>query len=125
MSTTSPILPLDLSEGAIASYTDDQIERLVKQNVKMILLTFPGERIMFPNFGVGIQSYLFEMQNAGVGGQIRTAVATQLNRWLPSVNLLAISTSQPESNPNTLAIRIEYQIDFLGTKDFLDLLFEY
>ena len=125
MSTTPPISPLDLSEGAIASYTDDQIERLVKQNVKMILLTFPGERIMFPNFGVGIQSYLFEMQNAGVGGQIRTAVATQLNRWLPSVNLLAISTSQPESNPNTLAIRIEYQIDFLGTKDFLDLLFEY
>ena len=125
MSTTSPILPLDLSEGAIASYTDDQIERLVKQNVKMILLTFPGERIMFPNFGVGIQSYLFEMQNAGVGGQIRTAVATQLNRWMPSVNLLAISTSQPESSPNTLAIRIEYQIDFLGTRDFLDLLFEY
>ena len=125
MSTTSPILPLDLSEGAVSSYTDDQVEKLIKQNVKMVLLTFPGERIMFPSFGVGIQSYLFELQTSSAPAELRSIISTQLNRWMPSITLLAVSPSIPENNPNTLAVRIEYEIDFLATKDFLDLLFEY
>ena len=79
MSTTSPILPLDLSEGAIASYDENQIERLIKQNVKMILLTIPGERIMFPNFGVGLQTFLFEMQNGPAPSNVRAAIVETIN----------------------------------------------
>ncbi len=32
---------------------------VVKQNLRMLLLTNPGERIMMPDFGVGIKTYLF------------------------------------------------------------------
>ena len=31
-----------------------------KQSLKMIVLTSPGERVMNPQFGVGIKQYLFE-----------------------------------------------------------------
>ena len=35
-------------------------QTLVKQNFKMLVLTAPGERVMEPEFGVGLRNYLFE-----------------------------------------------------------------
>ena len=35
-------------------------QTLVRQNFKMLILTAPGERVMEPDFGVGIRNYLFE-----------------------------------------------------------------
>lgn len=36
---------------------------LVEQNLKNLLLTLPGERIMDPAFGVGLAAYLFEQND--------------------------------------------------------------
>jgi len=35
------------------------IKRMIKQNFKMLLLTSPGERVMDPNFGVGVKIIYF------------------------------------------------------------------
>ena len=35
------------------------LKQNIKQNLKMLLLTIPGERVMEPNFGVGLKTYLF------------------------------------------------------------------
>ena len=32
-----------------------RFKTLIRQNLKMILLTAPGERIMYPEFGVGMR----------------------------------------------------------------------
>ena len=37
-----------------------KLEDLAKQNLKMVLYTEPGERVIDSNFGVGIKKYLFE-----------------------------------------------------------------
>ena len=34
--------------------------KTIKQNFKMLILTSPGERVMEPEFGVGIRRFLFE-----------------------------------------------------------------
>lgn len=36
------------------------IKENYQQNVKMLLLTAPGERIMLAKYGVGLRNYLFE-----------------------------------------------------------------
>ena len=59
MAGISPKLPLtrDKQDGYALNKTElDSI----KQNVKMVVLTSPGERVMDPSFGVGIRKYLFE-----------------------------------------------------------------
>jgi len=59
MSSLSVALPLRYSttDGYQMNKT---IKRLIKQNLKMLLLTNPGERVMDPTFGVGLSAYLFE-----------------------------------------------------------------
>ena len=37
-------------------------QELIRQNLKNILLTNPGERIMDINFGVGLNSFLFHLR---------------------------------------------------------------
>ena len=59
MSGKSPKLPLskDYQDGYTLNKTFRDVAR---QNLKMMVLTSPGERIMIPDFGVGIRQYLFE-----------------------------------------------------------------
>ena len=59
MSSLSVKLPLvrDIADGFLMI---KDFPTLVKQNFKMLILTNPGERIMIPDFGVGIRQYLFE-----------------------------------------------------------------
>ncbi len=36
------------------------LRALIKQNFKMLLLTIPSERVMEPEFGVGLKRFLFQ-----------------------------------------------------------------
>ena len=38
----------------------------IKQNFKNLLLTCPGERVMIPQFGVGLRNFLFEPKVSAV-----------------------------------------------------------
>ena len=58
----SPKLPL--TRNSETGYSLNKTYRdMVKQNIKMLLLTAPGERIMDSNFGVGLKTYLFELND--------------------------------------------------------------
>lgn len=97
----------------------DDFHSLIRQNLKMIILTNPGERVMIPDFGVGIQTYLFENFSETTYTQIENDVKKQAAKYLPviSVNRLNFDNSSPDSN--TLQVSIEYTIPALGIKDLL------
>jgi phage baseplate assembly protein W len=124
-STTAPKLPLSVAESAVDSFTDAEVEDLIKQNVKMILLTHPGERIMRPDFGVGIERYLFEMQNGPASSNLRAAINSQLRKYMPSISVLEVSSAISDESPNHLFVLVRYEIDFLRAKGELELLLEY
>ena len=52
------------------------ISENIKQNFKNLILTVPGERVMLPDFGVGLKQYLFT--NQGYIAELETAVATRI-----------------------------------------------
>ena len=49
----------------------------------MLVLTSPGERVMEPDFGVGVRSYLFENFNNSVFTEIESAIRKQVSIFLP------------------------------------------
>lgn len=55
----APKLPLQLDENGDFVKITDSLEN-VRQKLRMLILTNPGEKIMEPEFGVGIRKYLFE-----------------------------------------------------------------
>jgi len=122
--TTAPKLPLEILGGTIDSFESNEIQDLIKQNVKMVILTNPGERIMIPEFGVGPLRYLFEQSVSDSFIQLEIAIKEQLSRYIPSITVLSVS-SEALNDEQRLDIRVSYEIDFLNAKDQLDLLLEY
>ena len=97
----------------------DDFHSLIRQNLKMIILTNPGERVMIPNFGVGIQSYLFENFSETTYTQIENDVKQQAAKYLPVINVNRLNFDNSSPDSNTLRVSIEYTIPALGIKDLL------
>ncbi|MAG27243.1 hypothetical protein CMI47_17050 [Candidatus Pacearchaeota archaeon] len=96
------------------------IRKLIKQNLKMLILTNPGERIMVPEFGVGIKRYLFENYGQGTEGAINKKIKEQVKIYLPVVSIVQISFGTADRDNNRLGVSIAYAIPEIGAKDLLE-----
>mgnify|MGYP003348522232 CR=1 FL=1 len=115
----SPRFPLSLSEGGDFT-VNETFKDLVKQNFKTLLLTIPGERIMLPDFGVGIQKYLFENMETGAISGIASAVNNQVSKYMPYISILDIATKNSEDDDHLSSVTITYYIKPLSEQDTID-----
>jgi phage baseplate assembly protein W len=79
----------------------------VKTNLLNLILTEKGERLMHPNYGLGVKNLLFE---SGVDTeQLKENVHSQIMMYIPEVELMdtEISTSRDQ---HTIQIKITYNI---------------
>jgi len=124
MAGFSPKLPLTLDVDDGYALTKD-LKELAKQNFKNLVLTSPGERIMDPEFGVGIRSYLFENNSVQTQGRIDARVRSQVQKYLPYINIESIQFDNIDVNPNVsenfLGVRILYTIKKLAISDVLEI----
>ena len=103
-------LPLQFGENTFEQsfQTKDQI----KSNIKNLLLTKRGERILQPQFGSGLQSLLFEPNVDDLEGRIEDTINDSLKQWLPYVTADEInieSTDELRDN-NKLNVSIKFRI---------------
>lgn len=103
-------LPLTFGENTFEQsfLTKDQ----VKSNIKNLLLTKRGERILQPEFGSGLQELLFEPNVDDFEGRIEDTINESLQQWLPYVTAEQIdieSTSELRDN-NRINVSIKFRI---------------
>tara|TARA_R110002096_G_scaffold313824_1_gene508130 strand:+ start:90 stop:470 length:381 start_codon:yes stop_codon:yes gene_type:complete len=95
----------------------------IKQNLKMLVLTSPGERMWDPNFGVGMRNYLFEPLATSTMGKIDARIKSQVKKYLPYVLIDSIkfdsSFTSPNEFSNYLGIEIVYKIKGISGTDIL------
>ena len=91
MSGLSPKLPVHRNNFDIGGYalTKTHIE-VIQQNLKHLVLTNPGERIMDVNFGCGLKRYIFEQNSVSVYTQIAGTIQEQVRRYMPFVSITDI-----------------------------------
>lgn len=59
-----------------------------KSNLKNLLLTKKGERVMQPEFGTGLEELLFEPMSDGIfENKLRDTITRTVNYWLPYINI--------------------------------------
>ncbi len=85
-------------------------EESIRQSIWIILSTSPGERIMRPTFGSGLQALLFQINDSGLASAAANAVKTALIKWEPRITLLDVNTFPDPDKPNLLHINISYQV---------------
>jgi phage baseplate assembly protein W len=120
MSSFSVALPLRRSseDGFVMN---KKFTKLVRQNLKMLILTVPGERIMDPEFGVGIKTYLFQNFHGGLLAEIDSNIRSQAAKYLPVIAIGEISFDQSLIERNQLGIAIKFTIPNIGATDLLQI----
>jgi len=108
-------LTIDPKDGPYSLIQD--YATLMRQNLKMLLLTAPGERIMIPHYGVGLRNFLFENNNQNVRGDITAKIKEQVKIFLPFIEIVNIQFG--ERDTNVLAVKIFYFIESLSLKDLV------
>ena len=97
-----------------------KVKEVIKQNFKMLVLTDPGERVMDPDFGVGIRQFLFENFGHGTFQQIDTRIRSQVATYIPSISIAEITFGDSGVEENTLAVHISYAIPAIAETDLLE-----
>ena len=126
MAGYSPQIPLALDSKNGFALTQN-IREVAKQNLRMLVLTNPSERVMVPDFGVGIRKMLFEQQTPDTFDLIRERVHSQVQRFLPYINIKKVrifpNTDSVSTNQdfNTVSVIIKYAISNIRIEDSLQL----
>tara|TARA_Y100000310_G_scaffold230794_1_gene233320 strand:+ start:28775 stop:29170 length:396 start_codon:yes stop_codon:yes gene_type:complete len=111
----SVALPLGFSNIFGAYNLNTTFFELAKQNLKMLILTVPGERIMDPRFGVGLKKYLFEMNDDDTYDNITEKILEQTKIYLPYIKIQDILYGIPEDNPDLYPHNLSVKIIFMIT----------
>jgi len=126
MAGISPKLPLSLDESD--GYALNKTFRdAMKQNFKMLILTTPGERVMIPDFGVGIRRYLFENADEFTYAEIKQNILEQTAAYLPFVKIVSIDIVENGdpllqiSTGTGINLKIQYFIPEILEQDILEI----
>ena len=96
------------------------LDETVRQNLKMLILTNPGERVMEPEFGVGVQQYLFYNFSENIEPELSGRIKAQVARYMPSVIINNIRFYGNDPDTNSLSFAIEYYVPDIGLSDLLE-----
>ena len=110
----SPRIPLTYNNTDGPYQLNKTLRQTIGQNLKMLVLTMPGERIMLPGFGVGLYGFLFEQVNEDTFSNITEKIVEQVNFYMPSVNLQEIRFVTSDEDRalagNEVQVSIKYNI---------------
>lgn len=120
MTSYSVRLPITLDDTDGFGMIKD-IQEMIRQNLKMLILTNPGERMMDPNFGVGMKQFLFQTYSENVYAEIDSKIREQVSIYIPAVKIQDVKFYSIEEDSNILKFRLVYSIPAIAVNDLLDL----
>jgi len=97
------------------------LKETARQNLKMIVLTDPGERVRMPGFGAGVRRILFENTGGQILSSVKGRIKSQAATYIPWIDIGGVQTSM---NPDSgvLSIVITFSIPALGgVRDILSI----
>lgn len=125
----SPFLPLTIDANDGAYKLNKTLAQTVQQNLKMLILTIPGERVMDPLFGVGLSTFHFEPNTNTTYALIAEKIREQASKYMPFIDIIDIEIVGPfeqvvlldNLDRNFVSISLEYKILPLDINDILSI----
>jgi phage baseplate assembly protein W len=90
----------------------------IKSDLRNLILTNRGERLMQPEFGCNLRQALFEQidEGGGVYTYIQTEIETAIARWLPFITVENVSVFSDDNSKdnNSIQVQLNYRLAFAG-----------
>ncbi len=95
------------SEGKI---TMSEYEEDIRESIWIILSTSKGERVMRPDFGCGINDFVFASIDSSTLALIESTVREALILWEPRIEVIDVKVSTDKIKEGKLIISIDYEV---------------
>jgi phage baseplate assembly protein W len=105
-----PVQAASNGEIAMAAFEED-----IRQSIRIILGTNPGERVMRPDFGAGLSALVFEPVNTTTMALAQHRVELALVTWEPRIEVENVRVSASPEERNLLLIEVSYRVRLTNT----------
>jgi len=100
-------IEVDRATGRIkqAEYEED-----IAEAIRIIIWTSKGERVMRPDFGCGIDRYLFEGGDDTTLRLMEEEITEAIRMWEPRVDKVEVQVTRDAGTPEKLLIHVQYEV---------------
>lgn len=111
--------PLAIADISGRLHRETDYDAYVRQLIRQVLLTAPGERINRPEFGAGVRRLVFAPASTATASLAQTTVYQALDTWLGElIRVEDVQVSATE--PGRLDIGVTYILRARGERRFLN-----
>lgn len=116
-----PLLPIPDTSGELRY---PSLEESVRETIRVILLTRPGEQLMHPEFGAGLADFLHQPNSLSLRRRVRDRILESLARWEPRVAVERVEVWEVPDQPTHLRVEIAYRLRRTGVAQQIGLVLE-
>ncbi|MCD9185044.1 MAG: GPW/gp25 family protein [Pyrinomonadaceae bacterium] len=85
-------------------------EENIRESIKVILLTELNERLYLPNFGGGLNKFLFEPNTTTTRQLIRDRITKALAEWEPRITVQSVSVEPDTQDLQSAVVTVNYKL---------------
>ena len=82
----------------------------MRDSIRVILMTRPGEQLMRPRYGAGLQNFLDEGNTVALRAQIQTTILQSLQNYENRITVDAVDVDPVTSAPAQVQVQIYYRL---------------
>ena len=104
-------LPFNRGRSGLFPQSETTLEQ-AGSNIKNLLLTAKGERVMQPDFGSRLRDLLFEQYTEDLEERIAEEIQEAISTWLPYIVISQVDVIQDETNPNQTKVDLDFSLNY-------------
>jgi phage baseplate assembly protein W len=99
---------LQVPENGAMTYPT--LDQSVRDSIRIILTTRPGEQLMTPFFGAGLQNFLDEGNTIAVRRLIQLTIQESLTTYENRITVDAVDVTPVDGVPSEIHVQIHYRV---------------
>ena len=104
-------LPFTRDRAGLFGQTETTLEQ-AGNNIKNLLLTSKGERVMQPEFGSDLRDLLFEQYTEDLTDRIKDTIEEAMSTWLPYIVISSVDVIEDKTNPNQTKVDLDFSLNY-------------
>ena len=101
--------PIEVDQ-ATGRIVETQHEDDIAEAIRIIIWTGKGERLMRPDFGCGIERFLFEGNDDTTLHLIEAEIMDAIRMWEPRVHEVEVRVERDSASTEKLLIHVQYEV---------------
>lgn len=124
MNGYSVVLPLKYDQVDGPYLMNKEIKKVIQQNLKMLILTNPGERVMDTDYGIGVKSLLFHNRTDSVSEiNMDAIIRRKVQKYMSFITIEEITFSDDIPNElNTVFLSVSYRVPSIKIADNISII---